>query len=80
MHSKKTTISAKVFWTAQGKDVVFLFGFWKKFWDLELPTIFHWFVLLKAIVVNEWLWIPNSCSICVCGLALESIRHCLWIA
>ena len=28
--------------------------------------------------MKEWLRSPNSCSICVCESASESIRHCLW--
>ena len=60
----------------------FIAVFWKKFWNVEQARkimIFQWLVVQRAVPVKEWIKVPNVSAICTeRGMALESIRHCLW--
>ena len=82
MASKRNAISAQGYWRSQGLEQDFISAFWKKFWNVEQARkimIFQWLVVQRAVPVKEWIKVPNVSAICTeCGMALESIRHCLW--
>ncbi len=82
MASKRSLVSAEGFWISQGIEIAYIHEFWKCFWEVEQArkiTMFHWLLMHRAVPVKEWLRLPNECSVCTdCGLASESLRHCLW--
>ena len=67
MVKKQPKIAAEKFWSLQGISLSFGSQFWHTLWDKEYArkiTAFHWMLVHKELLVEEWLCHPTMFSLC----------------